>query len=1002
MKYDFKSIESRWQQRWADDKTYRTPNPGDADFDADRPKFFTMDMFPYPSGVGLHVGHPLGFIATDIVARYKAMQGFNVLHPMGFDAFGLPAEQYAVETGVHPRITTEKNIANMTAQLQRLGMGYDWDRSFATTDPDYVNWTQWIFLQLFHSYYDPLEDKTLPISELVRKLQGEDYYVGIDGELIYSGITEDLEAIGGIGNPGVHKWHELTQDQQRRLLDEYRLAFMAEVEVNWCPGLGTVLANEEVTNDGRSERGNFPVFKRPLKQWMLRITAYAQRLIDDLDLVDWPESIKLLQRNWIGKSTGAEVDFAVKPDPERSEGPDASPELIRVFTTRPDTLFGATYMVLAPEHELVSQITTEDQRGDVEAYVKQASEKTSVDRQADKEKTGVFTGAYAVNPVNGEQIPIWIADYVMMGYGTGAIMAVPAHDERDFEFAKKFDLPIRCVVMPPDDSYFDKNHAQTIGQMDRYKELRSAGNDYSESKQQAFDEFYDVALTRPFTGEGISINSHVANDGKVPVLSISGKGTVKAKEAITRALERRVLGKATTQFKLRDWLFSRQRYWGEPFPILHGPGGEVRAVDEADLPVELPEMEDFKPHGSDDPDAPPSPPLGRAPGSWREVEIDGVIYTRELNTMPNWAGSCWYYLRYIDPRNADRLVGEEAEKYWMLSEKASGGHHAGGVDLYIGGVEHAVLHLLYARFWHKVLFDLGHVSTPEPFGKLFSQGYIQAYCYRDERGMAVPAAEVVNADGRPAAEVQGKPGEKFTYQGEPVTEEYGKMGKGLKNAVAPDDVCVQYGADTLRLFEMCLGPLDQSKPWNPTDIVGVHRFLQRLWRNLVNDETGDLLVEEAPPEKALLRLTHKTIKRVTEAMDGMAFNVAIAALIELNNALVQRDTVPRWVAEAMVTMLAPFAPHIAEELWERLGHDGSVTRAAWPTWDDDLLVEDTVEMPVQVNGKMRGKVTVPADADDAAIESAARADDNVATHLEGKTIRKVIVIKGRLINIVAN
>ena len=975
MKYDFNAIEAKWQARWEQDKTFHVPNPGDEGFDGDRPKFFTMDMFPYPSGVGLHVGHPLGFIATDIVARYKRAHGFNVLHPMGFDAFGLPAEQYAIETGVHPRVTTEKNIANMVSQLKRLGMAYDWDRSFATTDPGYVKWTQWIFLQLYHSYFDPMLKKARPIEELIAKLQGEDYFVGLDGDLIYSGDAENLSAISG--DPiGPRKWHELEGDQQRRLLDEYRLAFLADVEVNWCPQLGTVLANEEVTNEGRSERGNYPVVKRPLKQWMLRITAYADRLIEDLDGVDWPEPIKLLQRNWIGKSLGAEVEFGIL-DEKTSDRDGSDSELkggashlsgtasgedviesVRVFTTRPDTLFGATYMVLAPEHPLVDLITSAEQTEAVMAYRAEAMAKSSVDRQADaKEKTGVFTGAHAVNPVNGKLIPVWVADYVMMGYGTGAIMAVPGHDVRDHAFATKFGLPIVEVIASP------------------------TGHDIQ---------------AEAWTGDGTLINSE--HDG----LSLNGLDVTQAKRAMIDWLKKHGRGRGKVQYRLRDWLFSRQRYWGEPFPILHGPDGQIRAVDEADLPVNLPEMDDFKPTGSDDPDAPPQPRLGRAPESWRLVEIDGTTYVRELNTMPNWAGSCWYYLRYIDPHNREQLVGSEAEKYWMRSEKRSGGFHNGGVDLYIGGVEHAVLHLLYARFWHKVLYDLGHVSTPEPFGKLFSQGYIQAYCYRDARGIPVPADEVTTRDGKPAADVQGTRGQRYFYNGEIVTEEFGKMGKSLKNAVAPDDVCEEYGCDTLRLYEMYLGPLDQSKIWNTNDIVGVHRFLNRLWRNFVSEETGELLVDSRDPEDEIGRLTHKTIKRVTEAMESMSFNVAIAALIELNNALVSMAQIPRFTATAMVQMLAPLAPHVAEELWEKLGQKPSVADAGWPLYSERMLVEDSLVYPVQVNGKMRGKVTVPADADDEAVVEAAKLDENVALHLEGKTIRKAIVIKGRMVNLVAS
>ena len=948
MKYDFQAIEAKWQQRWAEAKTFRAPNPGDADFDGTKPKYFVLDMFPYPSGVGLHVGHPLGFIATDITGRYRRMRGFNVLHTMGFDAFGLPAEQYAVEHNVHPRVTTENNIENMIRQLKQLGFGYDWDRSLATTDPGFVKWTQWIFLQLYDSYYDPIQNKAMPIAHLVQKLEGEDYLLTAGAALHWTGDQENIEALAGTPI-GLRKWHELAPDQQSRLLDEHRLAYLADVEVNWCPRLGTVLANEEVTNEGRSERGNHPVVKRALKQWMLRITAYADRLIDDLDHVKWPESVKLLQRNWIGRSTGARVDFAIP-------GSDTS---IRVFTTRPDTLFGATYMVLAPEHPLVEDLTTADHRDAVYAYRKQAAEKSSIDRGNDsKEKTGVFTGAHATNPVNGQQIPVWVADYVMMGYGTGAIMAVPAHDTRDHAFAKAFDLNIVEVVQSPAD--------------------------------------HDIQA-QAFTGSGPLVNS-VNHD-----ITLNGLDVADAKAAITAWLNEKGLGESTTHYRLRDWLFSRQRYWGEPFPILHGPNGEIRAVDAKDLPVQLPEMEDFKPTGSDDPDAPPAPPLGRAGDDWKKVTLDGVEYTRELNTMPNWAGSCWYYLRYLDPTNHDRHVGAEAEKYWMVSPKADGTTHAGGVDLYVGGVEHAVLHLLYARFWHKALFDLGHVSTPEPFGKLFSQGYIQAYCYRDARGIPVPASEVINQDGKPAAAVQGTKGQTYTHQGEPVTEEFGKMGKSLKNAIGPDDICTKYGADTLRLYEMYLGPLDQSKVWNTNDIVGVHRFLNRLWRNLVDEETGESKITRDNPSDELSRATHATIKRVTDAMDGMHFNVAIAALIELNNQLVPLDHTPEWVAQTMIRLLAPLAPHLAEELWERTGHvlhDDSVAHTQWPEHDPSQLVSDTVEYPVQVNGKMRGKITVPADAGDDAVAARAKEDPNVAEHLAGKTIRKAIVVKGRMVNLV--
>ena len=952
--YDFTAIEKRWQDHWETHRTFAAPNPGSEGFDADRPKFYVLDMFPYPSGVGLHVGHPLGYIATDIVARYKRMTGHNVLHPMGYDAFGLPAEQFAVEHGVHPKITTDKNVANMTRQLKRLGLSYDWDRSLSTTDPEYYKWTQWVFLQLYKSWFNPVSGKAEPIDELVQALEAGDYDIGPDGELVTVSADGAMDTLGGV-EPGARKWTELEPDQQARLLDEYRLAYLAEVPVNWCPALGTVLANEEVTNEGKSERGNHPVFKRPMKQWMLRITAYCERLADDLKLVDWPEPIKLMQRNWIGKSEGAEVHFPLAYGSAQS--PD---EVITVFTTRPDTLFGATYMVLAPEHPLVDSITTDEQREAVKEYQAQAAARSDIDRQADaKEKTGVFTGAYALNPVDNDKIPIWIADYVMMGYGTGAIMAVPAHDQRDFDFAKQFKIDIKPVVLPTVD--WLKTHAPDDCDKENLNELR------------AYYVLHADTFSGAFGGTGAGIHSE--NDE----VSLNGQLTPDAKTAITEWLEKRGYGKGTVQYKLRDWLFSRQRYWGEPFPILHAPDGHIIPVPEDQLPVELPPMDDFKPSASDDPDAPPQTPLSRAPQSWKQVEHNGVTYTRELNTMPQWAGSCWYYLRYLDAKNDDRFVGNDAERYWMGDN---------GVDLYVGGAEHAVLHLLYSRFWHKVLYDLGHVGTPEPFGRLFNQGYIQAYAYTDSRGVYVEAEKVEEKDGN------------YLYQGEPVSREFGKMGKSLKNAVSPDEVCEQYGCDTLRLYEMYLGPLDQSKVWNTRDIVGVHRFLQRLWRNFVDDETGELLVASDKADEALKRKLHKTIKRVTDSMNGMAFNVAIAALIELNNELVSLKKIPREVAENMLPLLAPIAPHICEELWQRMGHDNPIAYTDWPTHDPALLVEDQIEYPVQVNGKLRGKVTVPADADNAAIEAAARADENVAEHMAGKTVRKVIVVPKRLINIV--
>ena len=907
--YDFTEIEARWQRTWEEQGTYRVPNPGDAGFDDTRPKKYILDMFPYPSGKGLHVGHPLGYIGTDIYSRYHRMRGVNVLHPMGFDAFGLPAEQYAVETGVHPAETTNRNVENYRRQLKAFGFSYDWDRSVATTDPDYYKWTQWIFLQLFGSWFDDEQQRARPISELVEELES--------GHRAADGVM----------------WQNLPHEERRTYLDSQRLAYIDEVPVNWCPGLGTVLANEEVTADGRSERGNFPVYRRPLRQWMLRITAYADRLIDDLDLVDWPDSVRTMQRNWIGRSEGAHIVFEV----EGHQTP------IRVFTTRPDTVFGATYMVLAPEHPMVDDVVpaewpdgtkpewtlgVDTPTDAVAAYRLATSQKSERDRQAeDRDKTGVFTGAFAVNPLNGQRIPIFIADYVLMGYGTGAIMAVPGQDERDWEFAEAFSLPIIRTVQPPSD--FDGD---------------------------------------AYLGEGPAINSGF----------LDGLGIDDAKARIIQWLQVNGHGEGTITYKLRDWLFSRQRYWGEPIPILHGPNGELRAVPEAELPLVLPDISDYRPHASDDENAEPTPTLSRAPESWRHVDIDGVTYTRELNTMPQWAGSCWYYLRYIDPDNETVMVDPESERYWM-------GQH--GVDLYVGGVEHAVLHLLYARFWHKVLFDLGHVSTPEPFGRLFNQGYILADAFQDEREFYVEASEVVAHDDG-----------SFTHDGNPVTRVYGKMGKSLKNSVNPDDIFHEYGVDTLRLYEMFMGPLDTSRPWSTRDIVGVHRFLQRLWRNFIDPETGEVSVSDEPSTGELQVLLHRTIDAVTTDMDNLHFNTAVARLFELNNALVGESAVPADVASVLPRLLAPLAPHISEELWHRMGEEGSIVTAEWPTFDPDLVVEETVTMVVQVNGKVRDRLEVPVGITEEEAVALALASDRVLAHTGGAEPRKVIA---RLPNVVS-
>ncbi|QKV95010.1 leucine--tRNA ligase [Streptomyces sp. NA02950] len=933
-------VEARWQDFWDANGTYDAPNPsGDLAGDAEtaaRPKKFVMDMFPYPSGAGLHVGHPLGYIATDVYARYHRMTGHNVLHTLGFDAFGLPAEQYAVQTGTHPRVSTEANIENMRRQLRRLGLGHDPRRSFATIEPDYYKWTQWIFLQIFNSWYDPEARKARPIATLVEQF-----------------------ASGERPTPDGRAWAELTEAERADVLGGHRLAYASDAPVNWCPGLGTVLANEEVTAEGRSERGNFPVFKAKLRQWNMRITAYAERLLTDLDALDWPEAIKLQQRNWIGRSEGARVDFPVADRPEAK---------ITVFTTRQDTLFGATYMVLAPEHGLVDEIvpaawpegTHQVWTGGhatpaeaVAAYRKQAAAKSDVERQAEaKDKTGVFTGAFAVNPVSGEPVPVFIADYVLMGYGTGAIMAVPAHDTRDFAFARAFELPMRCVVEPSDDR----------------------GTDPS-TWDDAFAS-YDAKIVNS-TGETVSLDA---------------LGVVEAKARITEWLEARGIGEGTVNFRLRDWLFSRQRYWGEPFPIVYDEDGIAHPLPESMLPLELPEVDDYAPRtfDPDDADTSPETPLSRNE-DWVDVVLDlgdgrgPRPYRRETNTMPNWAGSCWYELRYLDPRNADRLVDPDIERYWMGPRE---GQPTGGVDLYVGGAEHAVLHLLYARFWSKVLFDLGHVSSAEPFHKLYNQGMIQAYVYRDSRGIAVPAAEVEERDGA------------YWYQGEKVTRLLGKMGKSLKNAVTPDEICAEYGADTLRLYEMAMGPLDVSRPWDTRAVVGQYRLLQRLWRNVVDENTGEAVVVDAEPDEATLRALHKAIDGVRQDMAGLRFNTAIAKITELNNHVTKVREVPRQVAEGLVLLIAPLAPHIAEELWRKLGHTTSVVHEPFPAADPAYVVDETVTCVVQIKGKVKARLEVAPSVSEDELEKLALGDPAVVAALDGADIRKVIVRAPKLVNIV--
>ena len=927
-------IEAHWQDRWETEGTFHAPNPAGPwaepeKVDSRGEKLFVLDMFPYPSGAGLHVGHPLGYIATDTFARFNRMKGRNVLHALGYDAFGLPAEQYAVQSGQHPRVTTEHNIAIMRRQLRRLGLAHDPRRSVATIDVEFYRWTQWIFLQIFNAWFDEAANKARHIDELVEEF-----------------------ASGKRPTPSGRPWGELPAQERRRIIDSHRLAYLSEAPVNWCPGLGTVLANEEVTNEGRSEIGNFPVFKRNMSQWMLRITAYAERLLADLDKLDWPDKVKAMQRNWIGRSEGARVFFTEA----------ASGERIEVFTTRPDTLFGATFMVLAPEHHLADETASEWPEGTdpawtgghaspaeaVAAYRAEVERRTDADRHADdRDKTGLFIGRFAINPVNGQHVPIFIADYVTLGYGTGAVMAVPSGDQRDWEFAKAYNLPIVETVIPEADH--DGNSA--------------------------------------WMGDGEVINS--ANSE----ISLNGMNVADAKTAITEWLAAKGLGEATVNYRLRDWLFSRQRYWGEPFPIVYDETGLPIALPEEMLPIELPEVTDYSPKALDpeDRDSDPVPPLARAT-DWTSIELDlgdGVrTYRRELNVMPQWAGSCWYEMRYLDPANHDRFVSEEVERYWMGPR---GEGDVGGVDLYVGGVEHAVLHLLYARFWHKVLFDLGHVSSAEPFRRLFNQGYIQAYAYRDSRGQTVPAAEVeAHGEGENTT---------WTWQDQPVKREYGKMGKSLKNIVSPDEMYEAYGADTFRLYEMGMGPLTQSKPWETRAVVGSQRFLQRLWRNVVDEETGDLVTRDTDIDDDTLHALHKTIDAVNKDYENLSFNTAIARLTEYNTVLTGLKVVPRAAVEPLVLMVAPLAPHIAEELWHRLGHEQSLAHEPFPVADPELVAEDTITAVVQVRGKLRAQLEVSASITEDELRELALTHPRIAKEIPNG-VRKVIVKVPKLVNVV--
>ncbi len=883
MDYKFWEIEPKWQQYWEENKTFKTEN------DFSKPKYYVLDMFPYPSGAGLHVGHPEGYTATDIISRYKRMKGFNVLHPMGWDAFGLPAEQYAMQTGTHPAITTKKNCDNFRRQIKALGLSYDWDREINTTDPKYFKWTQWIFIQLYNTWFDAEQGKGRPISELP-----------IPSEIKEQGDTAVKEYIS-----------------------KKRLAYYDNAQVWWCESCKTVCANEEVLTDGSHEKCGNQVIRKNLKQWLLRIPHYAQRLIEGLDELDWPEGVKDMQRNWIGKSTGAEVDFEV-------QGIDSK---LRVYTTRPDTLFGATYMVVSPEHPMLNQLVTEEYAEKVASYVQAASLKSDLDRtELAKEKTGVFSGRYATNPANGRAIPIWVADYVLMGYGTGAIMAVPAHDTRDFEFAVKFNIPVICILDP----------------------------------KEADEETRDKVLAGQacWTEDGTYINSA----SEITGLDING---LNKKEGIAKTiawLGERELGKATTNFKLRDWLFSRQRYWGEPFPVIHWEDGEVSLLDESQLPLELPQMEKYAPgEGGES-------PLANAPDWLEVVDKNGRKGRRETNTMPQWAGSCWYYLRYIDPKNDENIFDPKVESYWMP------------VDLYVGGAEHAVLHLLYSRFWHKVLFDLGVVSTNEPFKKLFNQGMILAFAYETATGAKVTSDLVVEKDGKYF----------HTETGEELRQIVAKMSKSLKNVVNPDDVCTKFGADSLRLYEMFMGPLEDTKPWAENGVKGVFGFLGRVSRFFGNLEN----ITEGEEDRELAKLLHQTIKKVGDDIENLRFNTGISALMILNNLAMKKGKVNKVTAEAFVKILSPYAPHLAEELWQLYGHNQTLAYETWPEANLSLMTEDNFEYPVSFNGKVRFKLELPATMTPADVEKAALTHEMAEKWLAGQTPKKVIVVPKKIINIV--
>jgi len=890
-RYSPADIEPKWQQFWVQNKTFK------ADVDHSKEKLYVLDMFPYPSGAGLHVGHPEGYTATDIWCRYKRMRGYNVLHPMGWDAFGLPAEQYAIQTGTHPAITTKKNCDTFRRQIQALGFSYDWDREVNTTQPDYLKWTQWIFTQLYSTWFDADAQRGRPIQELP--------------------IPAEVEAQGA----------EAVRDYR----GEHRLAYYDDAQVWWCRQCRTVCANEEVQNDGSHEKcGSKEVERRFLKQWMLRIPHYAERLLAGLQSVDWPAGIKDMQRNWIGRSTGAEVDFAL------AEGDGK----LRVYTTRPDTLFGATYMVVAPEHPSLATLTSDEQAEAVTAYCSAAALKSDLDRtELAQEKSGVFTGSYAINPVDGERIPIWVADYVLMDYGTGAIMAVPAHDSRDFEFAKMFKLPIRCIMMPDTEDCELRNQVLTGAAC--------------------------------WTADGVYISS--ANDAEG--LDINGKSKADGIATVIDWLGARGLGEATVNYKLRDWLFSRQRYWGEPFPIIHWEDGEISLVDVDDLPLTLPDLQEYIPgEGGES-------PLANS-GDWLDVvdPATGRKGRRETNTMPQWAGSCWYYLRYMDPKNDSAAWDAEVEKYWMP------------VDLYVGGAEHAVLHLLYSRFWHKVLFDLGHVSTDEPFQKLFNQGMILAHAYEDSVGSKV-ASDLVETRDNNYFHIE---------TGQQLKQIVAKMSKTLKNVVNPDDVVDEFGADTLRLYEMFMGPLQAAKPWNTESLAGVNRFLQRVWRLFIAIEgTCHAHLNDQPATREQQRVLHQTIRKVTKDIESMDFNTGISQLMIFVNAFSGAEQLNREVMVDFLKLVSPFAPHLAEEIWQRLGNPDTLAYEPWPVFDESLAAVDEVEILVQIKGKPKARIVLPPTADAKTMEETALAHEDVQAAIAGLTVRKVICVPGRLVNIVA-